>query len=452
MLKHFLSLLCCCVFSSVLFADDAVSPQPDARYKVDLLVVVAHPDDETEMGAYLARAIYDEHKRVAVVFGTRGNGGGNSEGQEQAASLAAVREIEARKALAHFGVLDVWFLNGPDTPSQDVLHSLETWNHGDSLGRLVRLFRLTRPSVVVTWLPVWVAGENHGDHQAAGVLANEAFDLAGDPTAFPEQIAAPRNRQDIGNLTEGLQPWQAQKLYFMSDTSHTDFIKGQGPSYPSNEVSPARHVSYARLAAEECAFHLTQGDTGQMARQALAKNDLHFFEEPVLFIFGKSYVPSSPTADLFAGVSSTGIPYHRAPGFEPAAVSSPSIELGGAWRFYRFFWQAHGLDHLAKLLTPEIQAKYNAPLVIPVFIDNPTDQALSVSTSADLPEGWTVRRALPKTISVPAHQTASVPLDVKTSPTQTTGWKTVAIDAQAGGKSLGQIRIRVELNSGAMPQ
>jgi len=68
-----------------------------------------------------------------------------------------------------------------------VLHSLETWGHGASLEQVVRLVRLTRPEVILTWLPVYVAGENHDDHQAAGVLATEAFDLSGDPVAFAEQ-------------------------------------------------------------------------------------------------------------------------------------------------------------------------------------------------------------------------------------------------------------------------
>jgi hypothetical protein len=37
----------------------------DPRFKADILVVVAHPDDETMVTAYLAREIYDQHKRVA---------------------------------------------------------------------------------------------------------------------------------------------------------------------------------------------------------------------------------------------------------------------------------------------------------------------------------------------------------------------------------------------------
>ena len=68
---------------------------PDERYKADILLIVAHPDDETMISSYLARAIFDQNKRVAVIYDTRGDGGGNSVGYEQAAALGAVREIEA---------------------------------------------------------------------------------------------------------------------------------------------------------------------------------------------------------------------------------------------------------------------------------------------------------------------------------------------------------------------
>src|ERR1700722_13411605 len=76
---------------------------PDARHKADILLVVAHPDDEGAATAYLARAI-DEGKRVAVVYGTRGGNGGNEVGTEQASGLAAIREIEARRANATLGI------------------------------------------------------------------------------------------------------------------------------------------------------------------------------------------------------------------------------------------------------------------------------------------------------------------------------------------------------------
>lgn len=99
-------------------------------------------------------------------------------------------------------------------------HALETLGHGEALEEVVRLIRLTRPQVIITWLPAYVSGENHGDHQAAGVVATEAFDLAGDPAAFPEQIDAPRASASINNYGEGLHPWQVKKLYYFSDATH----------------------------------------------------------------------------------------------------------------------------------------------------------------------------------------------------------------------------------------
>src|SRR5580704_11704268 len=241
------ALVCRCLTAAEL-PKAPPAPHPDDRFKADILVVVAHPDDETEISAYLAKAVYEEHRRVAVIFGTRGDGGGNAMGFEQAAALGAEREIEARRALASFGIMSVWFLGGPDTPGQDVLRSLETWNHGASLAQAVRLIRHTRPEVILTWLPEYVAGENHGDHQAAGVIATEAFDLAGDPTAFPEQVSPPRDRNNIGNLTEGLQPWQAKKIYYFSDASHTEFQEGKGPQYSTEGDSAARKMPYYRMA------------------------------------------------------------------------------------------------------------------------------------------------------------------------------------------------------------
>jgi len=146
----------------------------DARFKADILVVVAHPDDETLVEAYLAREIYDQHKRVAVVFGTHGEGSINEVGPEQAMAMGDIREIEGRQAVGYLGITNVWFLTGRDTLSQNVLNSLAHWGHGSCLDQLVRIVRLTRPSVILTFLPDFTTGENHADHQAAGVLATEA--------------------------------------------------------------------------------------------------------------------------------------------------------------------------------------------------------------------------------------------------------------------------------------
>src|SRR5271163_1449691 len=69
---------------------------PDDRYKADLLLIVAHPDDDVVIGGYLARAALDEHKRVAVIYCTNGDGGGNAVANGSGASLGQMREIEAR--------------------------------------------------------------------------------------------------------------------------------------------------------------------------------------------------------------------------------------------------------------------------------------------------------------------------------------------------------------------
>src|SRR2546423_5987292 len=179
-------------------------PEPDTRYKVDILVVVGHPDDDVEVAAYMAKLIEQQHKRVAVVYATRGNSGGNAAGPEQSNALADVREMEARHSLATYGITNAWFLHGSDTPGGDVLHSLEAWGHGKALDEVVRLVRITRPEVIFTWLPDYVVGENHDDHQASAVLATEAFDLAANAVVFPEQLEAPRNRLSISNYGEGL--------------------------------------------------------------------------------------------------------------------------------------------------------------------------------------------------------------------------------------------------------
>ena len=42
------------------------APRPDDRFKADIPIVVAHPDDETLVTGYLAKAIYEDHRRVAV--------------------------------------------------------------------------------------------------------------------------------------------------------------------------------------------------------------------------------------------------------------------------------------------------------------------------------------------------------------------------------------------------
>ena len=182
------------LFVGTLAAQTPKSPpatQPDDRFKADVLLIVAHPDDETGVSGYLAQLL-DQHKRVAAVYLTHGEAGHNHMGPERATALGAVREMELRHAMTKLGIDNVWFLGWPRHPELRMF--CNRWRIGITERRLeevVRMVRLTRPEVIVTWLPAFFIGENHGDHQAAGVLATEAFDMAGDPSVFPAQLAAP---------------------------------------------------------------------------------------------------------------------------------------------------------------------------------------------------------------------------------------------------------------------
>src|SRR5579884_1206406 len=428
------------------------APKPDERFKADILVVVAHPDDETMVTGYLAREIYEQHKCVAVIYGTRGNGGGNAVGNEQAAALGAEREIEARRALASLGIMNVWFLGGPDTPGQDVLRSLETWSHGAALDQAVRLIRLTRPEVILSWLPLYVSGENHADHQAAGVIATEAFDMAGDPTAFPEQVAAPRDANNIYNLTEGLQPWQPKKLYYFSDASHTEFENGKGPQYKVEGVAPGRNVPYDRLSAEEMSAHLTQGDTGQVAKEALDKGDFKWFREPEKLVLGKSLVGGTITGDIFEGVEPGRIAFAPPTPWKPVARTGVSTELGGPWAFYHDFWRVHDLKQLPGLLSGnEVLLGADEDLNVPILIHNDTGAPVSVTLTSTLPRGWKERRGM-ATYPVAPHETYPVYYVVRSPENAAAGTYDVAFKAASGDAEVGVIRFRVTIASGGLPQ
>src|SRR5277367_2918300 len=288
-------------------------PQPDDRYKVDILLVVAHPDDEGAATPYLARAI-DEGKRVAVAYGTRGSSGANEAGSEQATALGDIREIEARRANDVLGIDKVWFLGGKDTASQDVLQSLANWDHGTALENLVRIVRLTRPEVILTFLPGTFIGEDHGDHQAAGVLATEAFDLADDPTVFPEQVSAPLRR--LEPYLENLRPWQTKKIYYFPDADKEDIFRGKGPAYSVKEVSKSAKQAYWRIALESFRRHETQAksfiDTLDKMDEAQIEKMLTtdgFWSSGISFVLGKSLVGGSVTGDIFEGISPGAVPF-----------------------------------------------------------------------------------------------------------------------------------------------
>lgn len=435
-------------------------PPPDDRYKTDLLVVVAHPDDEGAATPYLARAI-DEGKRVAVVYGTRGSSGANEAGDEQAASLGAIREIEARRACATLGISNVWFLAGKDTATQNVLESLANWGHAATLEQLVRFVRLTRADVIFTFLPGTFIGEDHGDHQASGVLATEAFDLAGDPTVFPEQLAVPVRR--LEPFLENLRPWQPKKIYYFPDATDERMFRGKGPEYSVRDISKS-NKRYWRVAVDSFRVHQTQAkhyldqlaglSDAELEKRAISDG----WGEAQHFVLGKSLVGGSVTGDIFENVGTEPIPFAH-PQIPPAPAAKSleiSVELAGPWSFYAQFRDAHGLEHLWHPDPPEIALQAGTSLVIPLWLRNQTATTQQITLSAELPNGWKVQNGVGN-FAVRAKQVAAARVEIalpglEESPKRNSNLREVTVRAESNGRGVGVVKLRIELRKTALPQ
>lgn len=441
--------------------------QPDARFKADMLVVVAHEDDEVMIAGYLGKLAQDEHKRIAVVYVTNGDGGGNAVGNEAGAALGQERQIEARKALRSIGIENVWFLNQHDTPNQNVLFSLGHWDHGHVLGALVRLFRITRPDVVLTWFPDPVSGENHADHQASSVVAVEAFDAAGDETKYPEQLSPAKDRTGMANLTEGLLPSQPQKLYFFTDAFEvftpywydparlSPFRKGlgegTGPSIDMTAMSPTRHISYAQIEADEQTYYLTQ--EGQLGVDAVNAKNFKTFEYPVRLIFAKSLVGGSINGDVFEGVKSKGVSFQPVNGYKPEQKSGIKFEIGDPWHFYSLFWKAHDLERMAGLVpVPEMEADFGEWLNIGLRACNYSERDALVDLNAALPAGW-IDHTQYRRYPVRAGECYPVTVRVSARNSGKETWEELTWSASSGGQKIGNVALRVYVGRvGSMPR
>jgi LmbE family N-acetylglucosaminyl deacetylase len=433
-------------------------PSADERYKADILLVVAHPDDEGAATPYLARAL-DEGKHVAVAFGTRGSSGANEAGAEQAAALGAIREIEARRALATMGITNVWFLGGKDTASQDVLQSLANWEHGAALEQLVRLVRLTRPEVVLTFLPGTFIGEDHGDHQAAGVLATEAFDLAGDPSVFPEQVAAPVRR--LEPFLENLRPWQCKKIYYFPDASNDEMFRGKGPEYSVKDISKSAKQAYWRMGLESFRLHQTQAKGYLDSLSKLSEAELEKkaitdgWGDAQRFVLGKSLVGGSVTGDVFESVKPGGIPFVRPDVSSEHVPPEVSVALAGPWSFYDEFRRAHGLT-LWHPEPPEIALQAGTSLVIPLWLRNETATSREITLTADLPAGWKLTGGTGKFV-VAAKQVAAARVEIDLPALEEAAHgkqesREVTVRGESNGQSVGIVKLRVELRKRALPE
>jgi len=174
-----------------------------------VLVVHAHPDDETiYMGGTLAKYAA-AGVRIVCATGTRGELGeivdpslATSANFER---LGTLRMDEMSRALGKLGPIETQWLGDRDSGMEDSREGdPASFCHvpaDEVAGRVARLIREIRPDVVVTLDEARIG--DHRDHIHAAVAARLAFEGAGNPSCWPDQLHGP----------EAVDVWQPAKLY-----------------------------------------------------------------------------------------------------------------------------------------------------------------------------------------------------------------------------------------------
>jgi LmbE family N-acetylglucosaminyl deacetylase len=196
-----------------------------------VLMIGAHPDDEdTDLLTTLARGLGAETAYLSL---TRGDGGQNLIGPELWEGLAVIRTGELVAARSLDGGRQFFTRAFDYGYSKSAEEAFELWPREELLADVVWVVRSFRPHVIVSVFS-GTPSDGHGQHQAAGIMAREAFDAAADPGRFPEQLA------------RGVDAWAPAKLYRSSrrrfsggdvaddgavtvETGHMDPLLGRSP-------------------------------------------------------------------------------------------------------------------------------------------------------------------------------------------------------------------------------
>lgn len=214
-----------------------------------ILYVAAHPDDEnTRLIAWMAN---EKHLRTAYLSLTRGDGGQNLVGTETGELMGLLRTNELLEARKIDGG-EQFFTRAVDYGySKNPEEAFTKWDKQLVLADVVRTIRQFRPDVIITRFPP-TSRAGHGHHTASAILAEEAFDLANDPTAFPEQLKT-------------LQPWQAKRLFWNASSWWDKELPEKAAKNDSFAVLDAGDYSnllgksYSEIASESRSQHKSQG-------------------------------------------------------------------------------------------------------------------------------------------------------------------------------------------------
>ena len=164
-----------------------------------VLYIAAHPDDEnTRLISYLSN---EKKARTGYLSLTRGDGGQNLIGPQLRELLGVIRTqelIEARKIDGG----EQFFSRANDFGfSKNPHETLEIWDKQKVLSDIVWAIRKFQPDVIINRFDHRSSGTTHGHHTASALLSVESFNLANNPSIFPEQLKL-------------VEPWQPKRQFF----------------------------------------------------------------------------------------------------------------------------------------------------------------------------------------------------------------------------------------------
>lgn len=244
-----------------------------------LLCITAHPDDEAggfggTLQLYAERGV--ETAVVCLTAGTAARNRGTARTNQELAQLRRAEFAASCKVLkvAHGEVLDY-----PDS-------RLDRTDLYQAAGDLVLRIRQLRPHVIVTFGPDGGL-TGHVDHAMAGVFATMAFEWAGRPDRYAEQ------------LEQGQTPHRAQKLYYLA----ADFLLDDRQPIAPPTITTRIEIGKERFEKKHLAFrqHTTQKPLFERVRKNLVQR-LEGSVEMYHLVATRDPREATLETDLFAGV------------------------------------------------------------------------------------------------------------------------------------------------------
>src|SRR5213594_1353820 len=219
------------------------------RTIASVMHTTAHPDDEH--GGVLAMLSRGQGARLALLTLNRGESGDNAIGSELFDALGLIRTEELRVADRYYGVDTQYFTTVIDYGfSKRLEETLDKWGRENVLRDAVAIIRMNRPFVIISRFQ-GNRRDGHGNHQTAGLVTQEAFKAAADPKMFPEQLSA------------GLRPWQALKLYMGGVREDEDW----NLRIDTGQYDPLLGDSYQSFSRIGLSFQRSQ-NSGRMTTQS----------------------------------------------------------------------------------------------------------------------------------------------------------------------------------------